>query len=256
MAKKDLTEEMGSILQRTIVPIAVLVFLGVAGGVGYHFYNKNQQQKTEKAADELFVLQKELSEAAQKLNPQPPASEDPKKAPKVMPKPTAQQMEQSYSPIVAKLQAFVKANQGLQPAVEGALLVSEVSSDYLKYDEGITALQAATKDFNKKNFLFGVAKSELGTLYAQTDKCNEAVQAWESVIDVKEHDYMADQLRVKSGVCYQKLGMYDKAEKLFQEVLKKGAQSSNGRLAKKFLLYIKYEKSKAADAKVSEQKNG
>ncbi len=63
---------------------------------------------------------------------------------------------------------------------------------------------------------------------------------------------MADQLRLKSGVCYQTLGIYDKAEKMYEDVIKKGPETSSGRMAKKFLLYIKYVKAKGTE-KTSEQ---
>jgi predicted negative regulator of RcsB-dependent stress response len=252
------SEKAVSFLQKGIVPILVLVGVCIAGGVGYQVWNKNRLAKIEKANDAFFLMQKEVSLKMQAIMPPPEAPEalKGKTPPKPKAKPSAEEMQNAFAPSVEKLQAFIKTNEGTQPAVEAALLVSELTSEYSKYEEGIKALQVATKDFDKKNFLFGVAGSELGSLLAKTDKCNEAAQEWEKVLSISEHEYLADQLRLKSGVCYQRLGMYDKAERLYNEVIKHGSENSNGRMAKKFLLYIKYVKSKASNEKGPDQKNG
>jgi predicted negative regulator of RcsB-dependent stress response len=252
---QDWSDRFISFLQKGMVPLLVVAGLLVGGSVGYQLWNRNRNQKIEKANDELFLIQKDMSLKMQALvPPEAPANSKTKPAPKA--KPTTEQLKTTFAPSVEKLQTFIKANEGLQPAVEAALLVSEITSEYLQYDEGVQALQTAIKDFDRKNFLYGVAGSELGGLLAKADKCNEATQVWEKVIAVPEQAYLADQLRLKAGVCYQKLHMYDKAEQLYNQVVKNGAESSNGRMAKKFLLYIKYVKSKAGNEKTSDQTNG
>lgn len=112
----------------------------------------------------------------------------------------------------------------------------------------IESLAASLKDMNSKLFLFGVAQTELGNLYAKTEKCLDAAQAWEKVIADKNHAYMAANLRLKAGVCYEKQSQLDKAEALYQDVVTKEPTSFSGRTAKKFLLHLKYLKSKSAAA--------
>lgn len=250
-------EKISLALQKGFVGIVAIVVLALASAGGYHFYKKNHDKKVEQASNELFVLQKELGQSAQKLMPEEPQANplDPKKMPKAKPKPTAEQFKTAFSPTVEKLQTFIKANEGTQPAVEAALLVTEATSEYQKYEEGVTAIQNAVRGFSKNHFLYGIAQSELGSLYANLNKCSEATQAWDQVISSKNYDYMADQLRLKSGLCYQKLGMFDKAQKQYEKVLEKGSENSNGRMARKFLLYLKYEKSKAANETNKEEQN-
>ena len=163
-------------------------------------------------------------------------------------KPSPEVLEKAYAPVVQKLQNYVTANQGTQPAVEAALLVAELTQDYNKSEMAIESLVTALKGVDSNLFLFGVAQTELGNLYAKSEKCLEAAQAWEKVIADKSHAFMAGNLRLKAGVCYEKQAQFDKAEGLYQEVVNKEPTSSSGRTAKKFLLHLKYLKSKSAAA--------
>lgn len=256
MSNKDWSYETTSILQKSIGPIVGFVVVALIGGGVYAYMSKQSHKKLEKQSEELFVLQKELAKKGQEMASDEPEFPmlDKKPAKPKKPKPTVAELEAAYSPIVAKLQAFIKANGGTQPAVEAALLVSEAASEYQKYDEGVSALQTALKDFSSKSFLYGVAQSELGSMLAQTDKCQEATQVWEKLASSKNHDYVTDQIRLKSGVCYEKLGQYEKAEKLYKDVIQKSPESFNARTAKRFLLYLQYVRSKTAEGQ--EPKNG
>jgi len=243
----DLTEKLTAFLQKAVWPMVILVIVALAGGVAYSFKSGKDQEALQKAQDELFVIRKEVEETAKKMEPPVDPKADPKKPAAKVEKPPAE-LEKAYGPAVEKLQAYIKANQGKQGAVEAALLASELTSDYKKYEQGAEALNTALNGFDTKNFLYGVAGSEQGDLLAQIDKCNEAVQVWEKVIGANEHGYMSNTLRLKSGVCYEKLGMFDKAESHYQIIVDKDPNSSAARSAKKFLMHIKYVKGKQPQA--------
>jgi tetratricopeptide (TPR) repeat protein len=251
---EEWTDKAVAILQKAIWPVAVVVVLAIGGGVAYSYNMQKKEKALEAAQDELFVIRKDLEKITATLEPKPEPTKDGKPAKKAPPQASEAEQEKAYAPDMAKLQTYIKANQGNQAAVEGAMLASEISSHYKKYDEGVTALNTALQGFDKKNFLFGIAQTELGNLYTKIDKCNEAAQAWEAVIAQKAHDYLATELRLKAGICYEKIGMYDKAEGLYQAVIDKAPTSSAARTAKKFLLHIQYVKTKPNPAQ--EQKKG
>ncbi len=246
---EDIVEKLTYWVQKAFWPAVGLAVFAVIASVGLNYKASLDHKKSSKEQDGLFVIRQELQKIAESLEPKedpkkdsktPPALEKPKQSPEVL--------EKAYSPVVQKLQSYVTANQGSQSAVEAALLVAELTQEYNKPEMAIESLAASLKDMNSKLFLFGVAQTELGNLYAKTEKCLDAAQAWEKVIADKNHAYMAANLRLKAGVCYEKQSQLDKAEALYQDVVTKEPTSFSGRTAKKFLLHLKYLKSKSAAA--------
>lgn len=256
----DTQEKIVSILQKLILPIIGVVILVLIASGAVYFIDKSQQSKVAKSYDQLFLLRKDAEKIAETWKTEPAASEvldKDKKAQKPVKKDaTPEEKKAAYAPVMEKLMAFIKADQGNQVAVEAALLASDLSSEYNEPQVGIEALRTALTGMKTSHFLFAIGQSELGALLAKTDKCSEAAQAWESVANVKEHAYMANNLRLKAGVCYEQIGMYDKAEKLYQEIVDKSPNSSSARTAKKFLLHIKFVKNKGEADAGDKKKNG
>lgn len=246
-------------MQKAIWPIIGLLVILLVGGAIYTYADSKNYKELQLAQDDFFKIRKDIEKTAETFAP--PAPEIGKDGKPVVKKAakaeaTPAQKEQAFAPALEKMMAQIKANQGNQAAVEGALLVAEVTSEYKKYDMGVEALQTALKGFDSKNFLFGIAQGELGNLYAKLDKCSEATQAWEAVIAVKQHEYLANPLRLKAGICFEKLSMFDKAEKLYQTIVDKDPNSSSARTAKKFLLHIKFARAKAGEGTTQDPKKG
>ncbi len=247
---ESIAEKISFWVQKAFWPVVGLGVLAIVVSLGLSYKASNDYKKTSKAQDELFVIRQELQKVAESLEPK----EDPKKDAKIppvakeKPKLSPETLEKAYGPVVQKLQTYVTANQGTQPAVEAALLVGELTQEYNKSQMAIDTLNTALKGVDTNLFLYGVAQTELGNLYAKNDKCLEAAQAWEKVIADKNQSYLAGNLRLKAGVCYEKQAQFDKAEGLYQEVISKEPTSFSGRTAKKFLMHLQYLKSKSAAA--------
>jgi tetratricopeptide (TPR) repeat protein len=235
-----------------------LAVFAVVVSIGLNYKANIDHKKSSKAQDGLFVIRQELQKIAESLEPKADPKKDSKTSPALeKPKQSPEILEKAYAPVVQKLQSYVAANQGSQSAVEAALLVAELTQEYNKPEMAIESLVTSLKDINSKLFLFGVAQTELGNLYAKTEKCLDAAQAWEKVIAEKNHAFMAANLRLKAGVCYEKQSQLGKAEALYQDVVTKEPTSFSGRTAKKFLLHLKYLKSKSAASETSiPAKNG
>ncbi|MCC6138905.1 MAG: hypothetical protein IT287_09740 [Bdellovibrionaceae bacterium] len=253
-------EKIVSILQKLILPVAGVIVLVLIASAAVFFIDKNEKSKVGKLQDELFLLKKESEKVAETWKAEPAASEVLDKDKKVQ-KPakkdaTPEEKKTAYAPVLEKLLAHIKANQGNQVAVEGALLAVDIGNDYNDSQVGIEALKTALTGMKRTHFLYAIGQAELGTLLSKTDKCAEAAQAWESVADVKEHSFLANNLRLKAGVCYEKIGMFDKAEKFYQEIIDKSPNSSSARTAKKFLLHIKFVKNKGEADAGDKNKNG
>jgi len=259
---EDFSEKATEILQKSLIPAIAVIVIGVGVGMGYSYSKSKQEKQLEVSQNELFVIKKDIDKVTETLSPPEPKPELgkdgkplPPKPKKEAPKVSNADKEKAYASGLERMNAFINANQGQQSAVEGAVLVSEVTSEYGKYDEGISALKTALNGFDKSNFLYGIAQTELGNLYYKTDKCTEAADAWEQVIAQKAHDYLANDLRLKAGICYEKINQYDRAEDQYRTIVTKSPDSSAARTAKKFLLHIRYVKTKGVQPP-TEQKKG
>ncbi len=240
----DWNEKLVDVVQKIFWPCVGVGIVALVVSYGWSYKKSLAMDKLEKTQDELFVIRQEVNKATEAITPKDDPKKDPKSAPMEKPKIAADVQEKAYAEVVKKLQAFIQANQGTQPAIEAGLLVSELTQDYNR-EVAITSLTQALQNFPKEQFLFGVGNAELGNLYAKEQKCEEAAQTWEKVFIVKEHSYLDGNLRLKAAVCYEKKNQLDKAEKLYQEVVDKEPTSFSGKTAKKFLLHLKYLKSKA-----------
>lgn len=241
----DTQEKIVQVLQKLIIPIVGVVVLVLIASTVMWFVDRNQQAKISSSYDELFLIKKDAETVAKAWADEPvdPLKKD-KKTLLIKKDVSAEQKKTAYASIMEKLMAHIKANQGNQVAVEGALLASDMANEYNEPQVGIEALQSALAGMKSAHFLYAIGQSELGNQLAKTGKCSEAAQAWETVANVKQHAYMAGNLRLKAGVCYEKLGMLDKAEKIYQDIIEKNPNSSSARTAKKFLLHIKFVKNK------------
>lgn len=242
----DAATQANQFLEKFIKPIVALVVVLVIAGVGYHFHKKGKAENKAKLYNEFFVIKKELQEKQAELT-KVDAEDETKKAPPQPPEPAPEELKAAVEPTVNKLLTFIKANQGTIPALEGALLVSQVTIEYKDEDKAIEALTAGTNGVNEKNFLYGIAKDQLADLLQKKDKCNEAAQIWESLLNSKDHAYLADSVRLKAGVCYEEIGMTDKAEQLYQKVVDVSPNTTSGKAAKKFLLHLKFKKSQKTE---------
>jgi tetratricopeptide (TPR) repeat protein len=240
---EDLSEKIVRVLQKLILPIAGVTVLVLIASAAVYFIDQAEQEKIAQSYDSLFLLKKESEKIAEPWAPEVD-TKDPKAAKKEKKQPSDEEKKQAYAPLLEKILAHIKANQGNQVAVEGALLAADIGKSYNDPQVGIEALRSALSDVKSTHFLFAIGQAELGSLLAKADKCSEAAQAWEKVIVVKEHAYVANNLRLKSGVCYEKIGMYEKAEGVYQDIISKSPNTSAARTAKKFLLHIKYVKNK------------
>ncbi|MBY0385448.1 hypothetical protein K2X05_09840, partial [bacterium] len=118
-----LTQKLAYVIQKIFWPLVGVAALSIVASFAMS-YKKNQDlKKIVKAQDELFVIRKEVEKVASSFEPKEDPKKDPKKPAKEAPKQSPEVLEAAYSPLVQKLQAYINANQGTQPAVEAALLV-------------------------------------------------------------------------------------------------------------------------------------
>ncbi len=117
--------------------------------------------------------------------------------------------------------------QGNVPANElMALMASEVAATLGPQQEA-ELLEVSMKTFNSGAQLTdGLILMKNGDLLANQDKCDKALDQWKKVISNNRLGYLHDLVRLKSGLCFEKMAKFEDAEKYYDEIIK-GSMKKN-----------------------------
>lgn len=196
----------------SVVLALVLVIGAVWAGITY--------TKDSKATKAMLVYAPIERDFTNWQKPTPPA--DPKaKAPEKKP-------EEKVDPaqLFTRMMAYIKS-QGDVPANElMALMASEVAATLGPQQEA-ELLEQVKKTFkNGSQLLDGLVLIKKGDLFANQDKCEQAIAEWKDVLANKRLDYLHDMARLKSGICFEKLSQFKEAEQQYDQIIK-GSDSKN-----------------------------
>ncbi len=122
--------------------------------------------------------------------------------------------------LFGRMMEFIKS-QGNVPANElMALMASEVAATLGPQQEA-ELLEVSMKTFKSGAQLTdGLILMKNGDLLANQDKCDQALDQWKKVISNNRLGYLHDLVRLKSGLCLEKLAKFEDAEKYYDEIIK------------------------------------
>lgn len=221
--------------------IAVLVI--AAAGWSFAQY---QSAKTETAVQEkYFLLEKQVLEkkdgferATQAKNPKADA-----KAP--APVAATGDLQKDYGDLPNQFEALVKEYPKTHGAQMAALNASDIYMTYKKPEEALRILQSVASTMPKSEMLSALVWNQLGSVYADQGKCQDAIQQWQKIVDNRSLKFAQDEAKLRMGVCYETLNDLAKAEQMYSEVAKReeaGGMNGASQDAEKYLRLLKMKK--------------
>lgn len=189
---------------------SVLAFLIVVGGVWAGIsYTHESKSKTALAA--FAPIEKDFS--AWKT-PEAPKSADAKDK-----KAEAVAAKVDPSALFARMMDYIKT-QGDVPAGQlMSLMASEVAA-VLGTSQEAELLEVTKKTFkNGSHLMDGLVQMKEGDLFANQDKCDQAISRWKDVLSNKRLSYLHDMARLKSGLCLEKMAQYSEAEAQYDQII-------------------------------------
>ena len=119
-----------------------------------------------------------------------------------------------------KLQGDVPANELM------ALMAAEVAA-VLGPEKEAELLEITKKTFkNGSQLMDGLMLMKNGDLFANQDKCEQALDHWKKVVSNNRLAYLHDLARLKSGLCLEKMSKFEDAEKNYDQIIK-GSDKKN-----------------------------
>lgn len=174
------------------------------------------------------IQHKKQSRAAQALISYAPIEKDfttwktPAAATKPSQKPDEKKPETKIDPaqLFSRMMDYIKSHSDVPANELMALMASEVAAQLGPAQEA-ELLEVTKKTFkNGAQLMDGLLLIKNGDLFANQDKCEQALDQWKSLLANKRLSYLHDVARIKSGLCLEKMAQFKEAEMHYDQVIK------------------------------------
>lgn len=229
-----------------IVISAFMAFVVIGGGWALlnMFSHKNELAQQEK----YYVLERALNEKqrgyeeAKRSEEMAIQAKKTKEAQEAAAKKPTGDLEKDYGNLIGDLNAFIANDAGSMAAQMAALRLSDLYVEYDKTPEALSVLEKVEKSLGRKDVLTGLVLLKKGSVQANQNQCEAAIQTWTKITDNKSLNFAHSEAKIRMGVCYESLQDLAKAENLYKEVVNTEESESNYAVlmeAKKYLKLIK-----------------
>ncbi len=113
------------------------------------------------------------------------------------------------------------------------------------FDLALTTLQKVQN--NDKGLVNTLVQQQIGQLLADKEKCKEAIEVWQKIVDRKEAEFIHSETKIQQALCYTKLNDLKKAEEILTNLSNQSANpeignSTSSKEAEKYLRLIQFKK--------------
>ena len=231
-----------TIIEKNFKAILGVFAVAVIAGSAFVMMKNSQASAEKESFDKLFAVTKVYFEKkADFAKADAPADKNKKPADKKeeMPAKATGDLDKDYGEVVAKLETFLKSNKGTNASAEAALILSDIYSEYKKPDQAAAVLENTIKASSGSGLLFEIMSLRAGDLSAMTD-CNKAVTYWQKIAN--SQSFVAQQARLKLGICFQQLGRISEAKTWLSKVMEEAPEDSTESFnASRYLRYLEFK---------------
>lgn len=206
-ALMNMAEWTGKNFKGVASVLAILIVVGaVWAGISH---SRDSKSKTALAA--YAPIEKDFTAWKTPETPQPADAKDKK------PEAVAAQVDPAA--LFTRMIDYIKS-QGDVPASQlMSLMASEVAA-VLGPAQEAELLENTKKTFkNGSHLMDGLIQIKEGDLFANQDKCDQALTRWKEVLNNKRLSYLHDMARLKSGLCLEKMAQFKEAESQYDQII-------------------------------------
>ncbi len=208
--------------------VGILVLIGAI----YTLSITTKQKKEKTAQEQYFLIEKKLLELKAKSE----AGEDDKK--NVVEKP-------DFTSVSKELETFIDSNPKRLASKMAAIHLAKIHMDSGNLDLGLSTLEKVRD--NENGVVSTLVLQQMGQIMALKDKCSEAIQIWQSILNNKNSSYIHDDVKIQQALCYVKTNDHQKAEEILTNLANKSVNpdmqsSSSSKDAEKYLRLLKFKK--------------
>lgn len=129
-------------------------------------------------------------------------------------------LEKDYGPEVAGFEDLVAKNASSKAGQMSAIYLAEIYSEYKQPEKALEALNKVVPKNEPSDVLSALTVNLKAGLLADKGDCAQAVDIWQKILSQKKIDYMHDEAKLRSAVCFEKMNDTAKAEKYYMELSK------------------------------------
>jgi tetratricopeptide (TPR) repeat protein len=210
-----------------------IIGAAIVGGALMAVINGRGTQKELAAQESYFAVEKKLMDLKAKQTPA--AGPDGQ---------TAKAEPVDFTQVKKDLEKVMADHPGSIAAQMAALHFAHLLVEEKNFDLALSTLQ---KVETKKNGLVNtLVQQQIGQLQADKGNCNEAIAAWQKILERKEAAFIHDDLKIQQALCYSKINDLKKAEEILTNLANKGvgdvSASQASKEAEKYLRLLMFKK--------------
>ncbi len=221
--------------RRTVTAVVAVVFGSGLLWAGMGFYNDRRENR---AQTDLFMAEKKLKSQEEEFGKSTNPPTNPAEKLKKEPVKATGNLEADYKETVPLLKDVISKHNGTQASVIAALDLAKLYYDYKKYDEGIAVLEK-TMDMAKHPVTRGLTIDQLANFNMAKGNCDKAIGYWQKLGQEKTLSFLQGSSLIKTGLCYEKLKQFDKAEQTYLRASGLTNDADTSKTAKKYLRLLK-----------------
>ncbi len=241
-----------SFLEKNWKTITTVFLIFVFVGVLTILLSGQSEKKEMLAQEKYFLTEKKYLELKNKKdNPVIAANEEntkTTKSDKKDKKPETQTTTEvviDFSQVKSEFEKVIADYSGSKAAQMSALYVTEILKSESKEVEALALLQKVQT--NDSGLVNSLVQQKIAQLLADQDKCKEALQIWDKILQRKEAQFAHNDLKIQQALCYKKMNDLKKAEEILTNLANQKSEespepSTTSKEAEKYLRLIQFKK--------------
>ena len=228
-----------SVVEKNWKLIAGVFVLFVVVGLSIAGVSYQQTKKEQQAQESYFLAEKKFLELKNKKeNPEQTTTKEVKKVDK-------KDSSADYTAVKKDFEKVIADYSGSKAAQMSAVYLSDILVSENNKALALTTLQKVEN--NDTGLINTLVQQQIGLLLADQDKCSEALQIWQKIIDRKQASFIHNETRIQQALCYKKMNDLKKAEEILTNLANQKPEpgfenSAASKEAEKYLRLIQFKK--------------
>lgn len=224
-------------LQRRLLPYVkpLLILSGVliVIGGGYSLY-KDHLDRVELEAQEVYFLVKKSLEELQK----PSEEEKEFKAESLDTKKI-----EDFEKQITELNRIISKYPKTTARILSSFTLSDLYIEYEEKGKAVEVLEDIDSLIDRDSVLYGLLNLRLSRLKSEMGNCIEAIPALQKINANKALSSFFAESLLRQGLCYESLGQFAEAERIYKDLNQNYSDTAQGRSAKKYMRLLKQKDS-------------
>jgi hypothetical protein len=219
--------EFMSIVEKNIKSIVIVFLVLVIGGGSIALVSNKSKTKEKEAQEVYFLTEKKYFELKEKNEK------------------SATKDKVDFSDVKSGFLLMIEKYPKSVAAQMSAIHLANILSSEGKQIDALNNLKKVEN--STKGMVNFLVSQQIGLLFADTEKCQDAIVIWQSLIDKKEASFLHNELKLQQALCYSKTNDLKKAEEILTNLSNQTAnpdlsESNVPKEAEKFLRLLQFKK--------------